>query len=419
MEVTEHFLACVAQDDCGAFVEVTPELALERAATLDAGPVSGPLHGMPLADKDLYRRAGTVTTFGSRAFLGQVAEASDPITPILDGTGAVSLGKTATAEFGFCGYTSTLAHGPTTIPGHPMLGAGGSSGGAAAAVAAGLLPFAPGSDAGGSVRIPAAACGVVGIKPTRGRTPLGSGHLAELVTHGALARNVADAALLMGAMADLPLLDAAQPGERRRVGIVRDFAPWAGITDGDPSPEAVAAVEAAGEALRAAGHEVVDFEGPDLPGYAEAFRVLWHASAAQLEPSPETLALFEPLTRYFVENGRTFTEEQIAAAHRTLSEHEEAVVQAFARFDAVVSPTTALPPRRIDWHGDDPEVNFRRQCEYTPHASVVNVAGLPAVSLPVVRFDGGLTMSVQLIGRAQEEATIVGLATELERSVGL
>ena len=434
-EVTRDCLKRISDDRTNAFSLVTPELALARARELDAREPVGAIHGMPLADKDLHQRAGTVTTYGSRAFRDFVATLSGPLTRQLAHAGGVSLGKTATPEFGFAGYTSSQLHGHTTIPGHPELGAGGSSGGAAAAVKARLLPFAPGSDAGGSVRIPAAACGIVGLKPSRGRVPAmsGQGSLGQLAVAGALARSVTDVALLLDAMIERrdgrpvhhttlrspeldggSLLGATRPGCRRRVGVLHGLTPWDGVAATPASSEANAATERAATLLSDAGHAVDEVTGPALPGFAQAFQTLWHANAAGLGLTDEQVAQLEPLTRSFVEAGRLVTAERIVHAVQTVYKHEQVIVDAFAPYDAVLTPTTALTPRPVGWFGDDPEVNFRRQCEYSPHGAVVNVAGLPSLSLPTLPLADGLSMSVQLIGRPGEESTLLQLGVELE-----
>ena len=178
VELTRHYLDRIERLDgeIGAFAEVTPDAAIARARHVEEHvPTAAPLWGLPLADKDLHRRAGVPARFGSRAFTDFVPDESDELVLAVDAAGAVSLGKSATPEFGLPSYTEGLAGPPTRNPWNPALGAGGSSGGAAAAVASGMLPFAPGSDGGGSVRIPAASCGLVGVKPSRGRVPAGPG----------------------------------------------------------------------------------------------------------------------------------------------------------------------------------------------------------------------------------------------------
>ncbi|HEU0182042.1 MAG TPA: amidase, partial [Agromyces mariniharenae] len=201
VELAQHYLDRIERLDpaIGAFATVTPEAALERGRHVEEHvPTAAPLWGLPLADKDLHRRAGVPARFGSRAFAEFVPDDSDELVRAVDAAGAVSLGKTATPEFGLPSYTEGLVGPPTRNPWDPSRGAGGSSGGAAAAVAAGMLPFAPGTDGGGSIRIPAAACGLVGVKPSRGRVPAGPGlaTLAGLGVAGPIARTVADAALL-------------------------------------------------------------------------------------------------------------------------------------------------------------------------------------------------------------------------------
>ncbi|PPF09341.1 amidase, partial [Rathayibacter sp. AY1A5] len=177
LELADHYLARIERwnGELGAFATVTADRARERASSLGTGPGTAPLWGLPSGDKDLWRRAGVRTASGSRLREHHVPTASDEIVEVLDAAGAVSLGKTAAPEFGMPSYTETLIGPPAVTPWDTRLGAGGSSGGAAVAVAAGLLPFAPASDGGGSIRIPAAACGLVGLKPSRGRVAALSG----------------------------------------------------------------------------------------------------------------------------------------------------------------------------------------------------------------------------------------------------
>jgi amidase len=467
-EVTEYFLDRVERlnPDVGAFATVTPDLARERAASLGkrrgdgpdegAPPASGSLWGMPTGDKDLWNRAGVPTGFGSRAFAGMPpAQESDEIVQVLDAAGIVSLGKTTAPELGFPAYTEPVGAPPARTPWDLTRGAGGSSGGAAAAVAAGMLPFAPGSDGGGSVRIPAAACGVVGLKPTRGLLPAGSGidSLGGLVVNGPIARTVADAALLLEAM--LPrraggdvahpytlrapsygagaYLAAAQraelptgtgPGGVARIGVTTSSA-WDVFYAITVSPEARAALDAGVRALAGLGHEIDETVLTEAPEYAPAFRALWMGGAAAVPiDDAETLGKLEPLTQWLIRSGREVPARQLAEAVRTLTGFERSLVAQVSAYDAVVTPALALTPRPIGWYdAENPERNFEQQCQYTPFTSMLNVAGLPAITVPThwteptAEAPAGLPMGVQIIGRPGGELTLLALAAQLEAAL--
>jgi len=439
LEATEHYLARIERLDpeLGAFAHVTPEAARERArlVTRDVAHAA-PLWGMPLADKDLHPRAGVVTAFGSRAYAGDVPDESDDLVEAVDAAGAVSLGKTATPEFGLPSYTEPLAGRPARNPWDPTLGAGGSSGGAAAAVAAGLLPFAPGSDGGGSIRIPAASCGLVGVKPSRGRIPAGSGidRLAGLGVVGPLARTVADAALLLDGLIaphgyparhpfalrapgeDGPYLGAAVRGEGRfQVGVMLD-TPWDEFTDIRLDDESRAALEHAIALLDRLGHGVEELAPAPEPGYPDAFRTIWQAGAAGIAVPDGADGRLEPLTRWLVDRGRERTAGELAGALGWLAGFERRTIARFAAVDVVLTPALALTPRPVGWYdAEDAEENFAQQVRFTPYTSFVNVAGLPALTLPVHDTEAGLPMGVQLIGRPGGESTLFALAAQLER----
>jgi amidase len=433
--VTAHYLARIAERNAaiGAFVEVTPERALARAARLSAEAPAGPLWGLPSGDKDLVARAGVPTRYGSRARRDFVPDRSDELAVALDEAGAVSLGKTATPEFGLTGYTETSFTPPTRDPWGPAKGAGGSSGGAAAAVAAGLLPFAPASDGGGSIRIPAATVGIVGLKPSRGRMPLGSGidSLAGLAVTGPLARTVADAAFLADALRGLrphpfaltaphpgdllPAALASRPG--RRIGVTT-VSPWDDDEDIALDPLAASAVAHAASVLDAAGHGVADLHWRPS-GYAAMFRTVWRASAARLPLTEAELDLVEPITAWLVREGRALTATRLLDALAAATTFERETIAAFAPYDAVLMPALAQSPRPVGWHdAADAERNFAQQVQYAPYSSFVNVAGLPAIVVPVTTGADGHPVSVQLVGRPGGEADIVSLAAELEADRG-
>ncbi|WP_437582328.1 amidase [Paramicrobacterium sp. CJ85] len=441
-EVTTSVLRRIAQvdPDVGAFVTVTEDAALERADEVETSlPHTRTLWGLPLADKDLVNRRGVPTGFGSELFQGVVAEASDELVTVLDDAGAVSVGKTATPEFGLSGYTEPRATGRVRNPWNRSLGVGGSSGGAAAAVAARMLPFAPGSDGGGSVRIPAAACGLVGMKPTRGLIPSASGitSVAGLSVGGTIARTVSDSALLLDAMIarrngqiehhyalrapddhDGDFLGAAVRGEGRfQLGILTN-TPWDDELEIVVDPDAARTVRDAVELFTAMGHGAEEFTLRHDGRYGERFMTVWHASASTLPLDGEQLERLEPLTRHLVARGRELTARTLLETLSELTAFERSVIEQLSRFDAVLTPTLALTPRPLGWFDvDDPEECFRLQCAYEPYTSFVNVAGLPAITLPIIETDAGLPMGVQLIGRPGGEATLFALGAQLERRV--
>ncbi|WP_243227099.1 amidase [Microbacterium sp. CIAB417] len=430
LDPTRHYLSRIAaRADLGAFAEVTADAALERAEQLARATARGPLYGVPHADKDLVARAGVPTRYGSRSRADHVPAESDPLAVALDAAGAVNVGKTATSEFGLTGYTEPRIGSPARDPWNPANGAGGSSGGAAVAVAAGLLPAAVGSDGGGSIRIPAATVGVVGLKPSRGRLPIGSGLDSpdQLAVTGPLARSVADAAFLFDVLAQLapyPYATAAPPSgslldvvrraaQPSRIGVTT-VSPWDDDEDIRLDPDAREAVSRAATWLAGDGHEVED--APWRPrGYAAMFRRLWRVSAARIPLSDTDSDLVEPLTAWLVQQGRGLSGIETLETLSAARAFERQTVAAFAPYDAVLMPALAQSPRPVGWYdGHDPLRTFALQVEYAPYSSFVNVAGLPAVTLPVTATASGHPVSVQLVGRPGGEATILSLAAQLE-----
>jgi amidase len=443
-EVTDHYLARIERldADLGAFVSVTAEAARDRADHLgDLVPTSRPLWGLPSGDKDLYDRRGVPTRSGTASLPERAAAADHPLVAALDAAGAVSLGKTASPEFGMSSSSETRL-GTTRNPYDTTRAPGGSSSGAAVAVAAGLLPAAVGSDGGGSVRIPAAATGLVGLKPSRGRVPSmpGRSGVGGLSVAGPLTRTVADAGMLLDALVRPTGLDEPQPyalvtpdvgdgpftaaavrGEGRFVVGLLDGSPWDDTVDVVVDPAARAAVATAVQVLGELGHGVEDVAMPRVP-YAAPFRVAWESSAARLPLVPGIdLSALTPLVAWLVERGQALTGTQVLDAMTALDVFSTTLITAFAPFDAVLSPTLALPPRPLGWYGDDPEEDFRRQCAYSPWTSMANVSGLPAISLPVGVTPEGhpdgadLPMGVQLIGRPGGERTLLAIGAQLER----
>ncbi|MBK4347452.1 amidase [Lacisediminihabitans changchengi] len=438
-ELTEHYLSRIERIDpeIGAFVTVTADAARSRSASLDAVPRTAALWGLPFADKDLYDRAGVPTRSGSRLLADYVAADDHDIVRTLDEAGGVSLGKTATPEFGLSSSSELLAGQVTRNPWDLGVGTGGSSAGAAAAVAAGLLPFAPGSDGGGSIRIPAAATGLVGLKPSRGRVPAQSGiaSIAGLAVGGPIARTVADAAMLLDAMVSptgLPpehlyalrapesfegaFLGDAMRGEGRFQIAVMTTSPWDDVQQIEIDPGIRAALDGTVDFLVELGHgmEEIALQPSDYPAL---FTTVWKASAAGIPArTPGELELLEPITRWLVEQGRAMSAETLLQAQAGLFAFERSVIRQFASYDAVLTPTLAQSSRPIGWYStDDPELNFAQQVAYAPFTSFVNVAGLPAISLPFAVDEAGMPVGVQLIGRPGGESALLSIGRQLER----
>ncbi len=433
-ELASHYLSRIEalNPTLSAFITITAEAALERAGQLEKQPAPLALWGLPIADKDLYLRKGVRTTFGSSLFADFIPESSDDLVRILEEAGSISLGKTNTPEFGLTSYTENLVAAPARNPYDLSLGPGGSSGGAAVAVAAGMLPFAPGSDGGGSIRIPAAATGLVGLKPSRGLIPAGTGidKLAGLVVPGSLARTVVDAAMLLDAMNtgeypftlrspgrdDGAFLSAAVRGEGRfQIGVMTS-SPWDSAYEITIEPEAKDALDFAVGQLDELGHGIQSIQLEPQDYYAEAFKTVWKSGAASIPASEADLELVEPLTRWLIREGRALSAVQLSGALSKLTEFERTVIRTFSKTDAVLTPALAMTPRPVGWYDpEDPEENFAQQVRYTPFTSFVNVCGLPAITLPVHSTSVGLPMGVQLIGKPGGERTLLSIGAQLER----
>ncbi|WP_159617326.1 amidase [Arthrobacter zhaoguopingii] len=435
-ELTEHYLQRIEERNpaLGAFLTVTAEQALQEADAADARRAAGGplplLHGLPLAHKDLTEVAGVPTTYGTAALPAAVTEEDSPLVAVLRAAGAISLGKTQVPEFGLSAYSENLIGPPARNPLHPELSPGGSSGGSAAAVAAGLIPFAPGTDGGGSVRIPAAATGLVGLKPNRGRVPSGSGQadLGQFVVAGPLARNAADAALLLDALVAEPgyrstaaaapagsFLSAARRAEGRfRIGVstLSPFESAFSITLDAPARDAL---EAGIRALGAAGHDVVEAPLTYDPRYHAAFQTVWTAALAIAPIAGEDEAKLTPLAGTLRQRARTRPATELTEAIAVLRQFEYDTIRQYADYDMILTPALGMTPRPIGWYTDaDADTDYERQCRYSPFTSMVNVCGLPALVVPTLRTAEGLSMAIQLIGRPSAEADLLAVCAQLE-----
>ena len=426
-ELAEHHLA--RTDEVGAFVTRTPEQARERAdALLPVPDGAGPLYGVPTAIKDLNLTAGVRTTFGSAAYADFVPDVSDAVTLAIEAAGMVSLGKTSTPEFGSPCYTEPDGLPPAVTPWDRSRMAGGSSGGAAAAVAAGLVPVAQGSDGGGSIRIPASCCGLVGLKPTRGRIsgyPM-YGEVTGLATSGPLARTVRDAAALLDVLAGRRVGDpswapppsssflSACDREPGRLRIARFAEPV--ITDTTVDPACLQAWEDAAGLLSSLGHDVEDVPVP-MPREAVAtFEVCWAVLTALSVVPAEKEPLLRPLTRWLSERGRAYSGPEFGLAIGAMRRYAADCLAALAPYDAVLTPTLAAPPLPVGAlrDDDDPAADFEAQKRFTPWTSTWNVTGMPAVSLPLSWTPDGLPLGVMLAARPAEEGLLLALSAQVE-----
>ncbi len=425
--------------ELGAFIRVTAEDALRAADEADARAAALPsderralpaLHGLPIAHKDLVDVAGVPTTHGSAAITPEPAASDGPGVAALRSAGAISLGKTQVPEFGLTGYSENLIAPPARNPFDTARTAGGSSGGSAAAVAAGMLPVAPGSDGGGSIRIPALACGLVGLKPGLGAVPADLANGARddfgaprLTVSGPLARTATDAALLFDSMRGLgsgpgaePTLTAVRAAERLsglRIG-VSDASPFEAAHPVPLSPDARRAHEVASILLAERGHRVEEARIRYDPEYAENFTTAWTAGLSLLRLEPGAEELLTPLTRVFRERALARPREEHLRAAERLRGFAADVREQWGRYDAILTPGLAmLPPLIGAFTALSPDDDYRLQCEWAPYTSMVNVSGLPAVAVPVLTLPSGLSMGVQLIGRAGGEAQLLQLAAQL------
>ncbi|MBM4361567.1 MAG: amidase [Deltaproteobacteria bacterium] len=407
-----------------AFVSVFDRRARAAARRRDRALREGggdlpAFHGVPIGIKDLNAVRGSFARLGSRAFRYLFAPIDDPSVAQLRRGGFVILGKLATSELGAMPVTEPDLHPPTRNPWDPSVSPGGSSGGSGAAVAARLVPIAHGSDGAGSVRIPAALCHLVGVKPSRGRlvNPIERGP-RSMTTCGPLARTVRDAAAMLdvhagvhgGRGGDAPLPDEPfavlaerDPGRLR----IRFTTRSPVVTS---SPEVDAVVRDVAATLAGLGHDVE--EGPPPEGELVEFLPLWQrliASAPILRPS-----VLQPVTRWLHAAGKGLTSTDVDALQDRLAAR---VLGWFGDADLWLTPTVALPPPQVGAFRDLPaEEAFRAAAPLGAFTAVFNVSGQPAVSVPGGFSAAGHPIGVQLAGRPLGEATILAVARQLERT---
>jgi amidase len=430
-ELVGLYLDRIARVDpqLNAFRKVLGEKALLEAQQADARLKAGeerPLLGVPVAIKDESAVAGEVTTFGTDAFDEPATDDCKMVRRLRE-AGAIIIGLTLLPELAICGFTESATYGVTRNPWDPQRSPAGSSGGSAAAVAAGMVPIASAGDGGGSIRLPAASCGLFGLKPSRGRIPLdpldeGWNGLAVL---GCLSRTVEDTALWLDITAggssesvvppppERPFVEAARtpPGKLRVA--YSTLAPRAAVP---PTVDRVVkdAVADAAELLRSLGHEVARRD-PDWGGIGNNItpRFLRGVSDTVDDvPHPERL---ESRTRGFGRLGRMLPDGLFERALRGREIDAARVNAIFDSCDVLLTPVmggTAIPVRR--WEGQGALRTVIGMSRFYPYCVPWNHLGNPAMSVPMGFAADGLPLAVQIVGRPGDESTLISLAAQLE-----
>jgi amidase len=410
-------------------------------AAARAANIAAPLAGVPFLAKDMnIEVAGLHLTSACRWLEGLPAATQDaPLAARWRSAGLSILGRTNTPEFAGEFVTEPTWRGATHNPWDFSLTPGGSSGGAAAAVASGMVPIAHGTDSGGSIRVPAAACGLVGLKPSRGWVPVGPQQdelSGGLDCEHVLARSVRDSAVML----DL----TRGPEPTSRYPMQRGGAPFLAATAAPPPPlrigmalrgpggieplnEIGAAVEQAALALRRAGHTVSEFQFPASANIGELSALVWMSATAEeidfyrgrvgREPRPEEL---EALTWACVALAKRTTAADYLRARRALTAATRDMAHAFTQVDVLLLPTTAtLPVRTGQIDGRTAAFDLARWSQdsygYAPYTEIFNVTGQPAISLPLAVSSGGLPIGVQLAAPLGEDSRLLALAAWFER----
>jgi amidase len=428
-ELVELYLERIErlEPELSAFRVVMAERALAEAEQADARHRAGDdrrLLGVPLAVKDSQDVAGEVTSHGTVAN-ATPARADSELVARLRSAGAVLIGKTRLSELAIWPFTLSSAWGATRNPWAPERTPGGSSGGSAAATAAGLAAGATASDGGGSIRIPAAFCGLVGLKPQRGRVSLmpDAQHWQGLTSAGFVTRRVLDSALLLDAVGGAAAGDAHTPPP--------PSAPYAEAARADPGALRIAlsqkgpplsrtggqvrqAVREAGELLRSLGHRVEERE----PDYGEMFTLFiprWlrgiHEDAQRIE-RPERLEL---RTGHMAALGARVPDSLLRRAHQGEAALARRLGRVFEDHDVLVTPHPAEPPLAIQRvHHRGTARTWAEAANLVAYDAPWNLTGQPAMSVPAGSTGDGLPLSVQLVGRPNDEATLISLAAQLE-----
>lgn len=408
---------------------------------ISAGLPQGPFSGVPWLLKDLNTYiAGEVTENGSRLYKGQRASVTSELVKRIERAGFVIFGKTTTPEFGLTGTTESVAVGPTRNPWNPERIAGGSSGGAAAAVAAGVIPAAHATDGGGSIRIPASACGLFGLKPSRGRVPMGPARTegwGGMSVHHAVTRTVRDSAAILDAT------HGVEPGSR--YGAPSPERPFLAEVGRDPgklrvalmlSPfsgapvdrQVLAATRDAAKLLEGLGHHVeeaapkIDFASIGASSFAlmassVAADCVDRAKALGIELGPDVV---ERTTLDFIAMGKGYSGMDYARGNNAYQAAAVAIAQFMERYDVILSPTLSAPPLPLGRIGLDTGRSMadwgREVGAFTAFTGIYNGTGQPSMSLPLGMTTDGLPIGVMATARYGEEALLFRLAGQVEKA---
>jgi len=432
VELTKALLTRIERLDpkLNVFIRLDAEVALDAAKAAEseimAGRTRGALHGLPVAIKDIIDVAGLPTTCHSKILIDNIAKADAVCVSRLRGAGAIVLGKLSTHEFAIGGPSFDLPWPPARNPWNTAHHPGGSSSGSGAGVAAGLFPMALGSDTGGSVRNPASACGIVGLKPTYGLVSRrGVFPLSFTLDHvGPLTRTVTDNTLMLDVVAGHDPLDPGsaavayghygaglERGVRGlRIGFVRHFHE----TDLPAEPEVAAGLENVAGTLRNLGADIRDLQLPTLGEFAAVNRIIlqseaWAIHASWLRERPGD---YGQLARRRLLGGAFISAGDYVQASRRRLEMIAAVEKALQDVDVLLCASAMDPPSRIE-DAAETERTYPRQAR-TPF----NVTGHPAVAMMAGLSSAGVPLSVQFVGRYYAEATVFQVARAWERAAG-
>jgi amidase len=412
---------------------ITPMYDLARARATGKLP-DGPFRGVPFLLKDIMASyAGVRMAMGSKVLQNFVPDHDSELVKRLKSAGLIVLGKTNTPEFGILPTTEPELFGASRNPWDIKRTTGGSSGGAAAAVAAGMVPMAHANDGGGSIRIPAACCGLFGLKPTRARNPLGPDFgdvISGLVVEHALTRSVRDSAALLDATAGPDVGDPywAPPPERRFLkevgadpGKLKIAFSSRAATGVKVHADCVSAVESVAALCADLGHEVVE-AALDLNGevVAYAFTVLWSAGCGStVKALGSTQTQVEPLTWALKEMSDNFSAADYIHALMTLQRLSRDVARFFLDYDVLLTPTLAEPPVLLgtfDAPPDNPLQALERAAAFACFTPLCNMTGQPGMSLPLFWNADNLPIGTHFAGRFGDEATLFRLAAQLEEA---